>query len=293
MQFKIKKFKEKNNLLKIFIIAIIIIFAINIGIITASKKTVKQKVDAALETKRPANISIEIIKDSTCADCADINPILNAVRGTNIKIAKEETFEAASPEAKNLINELEIKKLPTFIIKGEINKNEDVAKLLSRIGEIKSGIFKFNYMVGPYTDLASNTVKGRAFLTFINDKSCKECYDASPFKQILANNFGMFNPATVSLDKSEKAAGDLIRKYKIEAAPMFILTGEVSEYPRLIGAWFQIGTVEKDSAYVLRNIKNINPNLIYRDLKTGKIIKPEAAQAPLASPVPTGSPEAK
>jgi len=83
---------NKDNLLKIFIIAIIIVFAVNIGIITASKNSVKQKEDAALEANRPANISIDIIKDSACAACADIAPIIGAVKNTNVKITKEETF---------------------------------------------------------------------------------------------------------------------------------------------------------------------------------------------------------
>lgn len=266
---------KKNNLLKIFIIAIIVVFSINIGIILASKKAVKDKADATEEAKRPANISLTIIKDSSCADCADIAFFINAIKKTNSTINKEEIFEAGSSEAKKLISELEIKKLPTFIVKGEVSKNDDLAKLLSQIGEVKNDTFKFNYVVAPYLDLASNSVKGKVTVTFISDKTCKECYDPSPFRQILANNLGMFNPAIVSLDKSDRAARDLIAKYKIEAAPMFVLAGEISEYPNLVGIWLQIGTLEKNGIYILRDIKKVNPNLVYRDLKTGKIVKPE------------------
>lgn len=266
---------KKNNLLKIFIIAFMLIFAINIGVITASKKAVKQKIDAAEEIKRPANISLTIIKDSSCADCADISPIIIAVKKTNSKITKEETFEAGSPEAKKLIGEFEIKKLPTFIIKGEISKNEDVKKILSQLGEIKNDTFEFKFAVAPYFDLASNSVKGKITVTFIGDKTCAECYDTTPFKQILAGNLGMINPAIVTLDRYEPAAQNLIYKYRIESVPMFVITGEVSEYPNLTGIWLQIGTLEKDGNYALRDIKKVNPNLIYRDLATGKIIKPE------------------
>lgn len=275
---------KKNNLLKVLIIAIILVFAINIGIILASKKAVKDKAAAALEAKRPANVSLTIIKDSSCGDCADVSPIINAIKKTNLIVAKEETLEASSQEAKKLISELEIKKLPSFIIKGELNKNEDVTQLLSRIGEIKNDTFKFNYAVAPYLDLASNSVKGKVAVTFINDKSCKECYDTSPFRQILANNLGMINPTIVTLDRYDLAVQSLIRKYKIESIPTLVLTGEISEYPNLAGIWLQIGTLEKDGAYVLREIKKVNPNLVYRDLKTGKIIKPV-----IATPVPSPS----
>jgi len=188
---------------------------------------------------------------------------------------------------------LEIKKLPTFVIKGELNKNADAAKLLSRIGMIKNGVFVFNYFLAPYFDLVSNSIKGNVTVTFISDKTCKECYDINPFKQILANNLGMINPTIIILDKSDIAAQSLIRKYKMESIPAFVISGEVSEYPGLTGIWFQIGTLEKDGNYVLRDIKKVNPNLVYRNLATGKIIKPEAPQAPAASPSPTGSPAAK
>lgn len=285
--------ENKNNLLKIFIVAIIVIFAINIGLIEATSGNVKQKVAADAEAKRPANITLAIIKDSSCADCADITPIIDAIKKTNSKITSEEIFQSNSQGAKDLIAEFGIKKLPSFILRGELNKNADVAKLLSQIGEIKNNTFVFTYAVAPYLDLASNSVKGKVAVTFITDKTCTECYDINPFKQILANNLGMVNPSVITLDKSDKAAQALIKKYKIEAAPMFVLTGEISEYPNLTGIWLEIGTLEKDGTYVLRDIKKVNPNLIYRDLITGKIVRPAVSSAPVATPLTSSSPSAK
>ncbi len=284
---------KKKNLFKFSIVAIIIVFAINIGIISASKNVVKQKEDAALETSRPANISLTIITDRLCIDCANITPIIDAVKKTNVKITKEEAFEFGSQEGKDLIKELEIKKLPTFILKGELNKNADVAKILSQIGEIKNDIFKFNYFMAPYLDLVSGLTKGKVTVSFINDKTCTECYDTNPFKKILANNLGMINPAIVTLDKNDKVAQALIKKYKMESIPAFVITGETSEYPNLTGVFLQIGSLEKDGAYVLRDIKKVNPSLIYRDLAIGKIVKPEAAQTPAVTPSPAVSPAAK
>lgn len=278
----------KNNFLKIFIVAIIIVFSINIGIISASKNALKQKEDAALELKRSANISILMINDPLCSDCADIAFIISAVKKTNVKIIKEESFAAGSAEAKDLINKFGIQKLPSFVITGEVNKNEDVKKIFSQIGEIKDDAFKFNYFIAPYLDLASNSVKGKVAVTYINDKTCKECYDTAPFKQILSANLGMTNPAVVVLDKSDKAAQSLITKYKIKSVPTLVLTGDVSDYPSLIGVWLQIGTLEKDGTWVLRDIKKVNPNLIYRDLATGKIIKPVfQTPTPAASSAPS------
>lgn len=289
MQIKTETLNEKINVFKILLVIFVLVFAINISIIELSKKAVKQKEEAALEANRPANISLTVIKDPSCTDCADIAPIINAVKKTNVKITKEDTFEATSVEAKKLISELEIKKLPTLIIKGELNKNADVAKLLSQVGVIKNDVFTLNYFVAPYMDLASNSEKGKVTVTFITDKTCAECYDVNPFKQILANNLGMINPAVVTADKSDRVAQDLIRKYKIEAIPAFVISGDITEYSRLAGVWLQIGTLEKDGVYVLREIKKVNQTLVYRDLATGKIVKPAAA-TPVASPTATATP---
>ena len=87
---------NKNNLFKIILIVFVVVFAINIGIITASKKTVKQKVDAAIEVKRPAELKLTMIKDSSCSDCADITLIIDAIKKTNVQIINEETFDVAS-----------------------------------------------------------------------------------------------------------------------------------------------------------------------------------------------------
>lgn len=267
-----------NDLLKIFIISIMAVFVINIGIILASKNAAKEKIDSALELNRPANISLTAIKDSSCTDCADILPIISAIKKTNVKITKEETFEAGNSEAKDLIIKFGIQKLPTLIITGEINKNEDVKKLLSQIGLIKDDTFKLTYFIAPYLDLASKTVKGKVTVTFIKDKTCSECYDVNPFKQILNSNIGMTNPGIVTLDRGDKEAQSLIRRYKIQTVPTFVITGEVSDYPSLTGVWLQVGTLEKDGVYILRDVKKVNSGLVYRDLSSGQIIKPEASK---------------
>jgi hypothetical protein len=283
VQLIISKFKTSNmnynNLYKIFIIAIVAVFVINVGIILADKNAAKEKIDSALELNRPANVSLTVIKDSSCTDCADILPFVSAIKNTNVKIIKEETFEAGSAEAKDLINKFGIQKLPSFVITGEINKNEGVKKLLSQIGLIKDDTFKLTYFIAPYLDLASNEVRGKVTATFITDKTCTECYDINPFKQILSSSVGMTKPNVVTLDRGDKDAQVLINRYKIQSVPVFILTGEVSDYPSLTGVWLQIGTLEKDGAWVLRDIKKVNPSLVYRDLTTGQIIKPEAPES--------------
>lgn len=277
---------KKITLLNLFTAAGIIIFAVNIGIIITNKNIVGQKVKAAEELKRPASINLKIVKDSSCADCADLQFIIDAIKKTNVRVEREESFEASSTEGKKLIQDFEIKKLPAFMIDGEVNKNEDVKALLGQIGEIKENVFKLNYPVAPYVDVASNSVKGRVQLVLIADKTCAECYDVNVHKSILARLGVSKLSLEKTLDKSSAEGWALIAKYKIKSIPAFVLTGEVGEYAGIAQVWPKVGTIEKDGAYVFREITQLGA-VSYRDLITGKIIKPATTSpAPVSSPAP-------
>lgn len=265
------------------------IFLINIGVIFQTKSVVAQKSKIAEEINRPANIAFTIINDSSCADCASLDPYLNDIKAQQtIKVTKEEIIDAKSEEGKKLIKDLDIKKIPTFIAKGELSKFDSLLSTWNTIGKIDNDTFiftkpAFKFPIIPYIDIASGQIKGRVNLTMISDKSCKECQDATIYKNILIR-FGMIGFAQEkNLDKEDAEGKDLIKKYNIGAIPTIILTGEVSEYEALAKTWSQAGTIEKDGAYVFRELKATG--LTYSDLKTGKIINP-ATPTPVPAPKP-------
>lgn len=287
----IKSIKLKNFLW----LALGMIFLINIAVISQNKSIVAGKKAVADEIARPANISITIIKDSSCTDCAELTNYIDAVKKQNVKVISEEvldTFKATPEQAakiSKLRDEFNIQKIPTFTITGELTKSDGLKNLLSAMGEIKNNTFKFTLPVAPYVDYSrSGHIAGIVELTLISDKSCAECQNAQIYKQILARfDLLKFSPET-DLDRSDTEAKTLIKKYKITALPTFILSGEVSEYASLVNTWAQVGTVEKDGAYVFRELKVTG--LTYSDLKTGKIVKPGTttpAPAPSPSPKPT------
>lgn len=280
MLFNNKKIISPN----LFVVVGAIIISINIGVIISGKNIIIKNVKANEEVKRPANISLIIIKDSSCTDCADISPVIATIKRANIKVEKEETFEAATPEGEKQIREFGIKKIPSFVIKGEISKNNDVKNLLSKIGEINGDTFKFNYAFAPYFDIDSSSIKGKVSLVLFTDKSCTECYDYNIHKSILAR-FGItkfFSEKT--LDRFSAEGRVLIAKYNIKAVPTFVLTGEVGEYGNLVQIWPKVGTIERDGAYVFREIAQLGP-VVYRDLMTGKVVKPATTSTtPSSSP---------
>jgi len=287
MKFNFPAFK-KIGLKNFLLIALIAILLINIAVILQNKSIVAKKKMIADEMARPANISITIIKDSSCADCADLTNYIDTIKAQNVKVVKEETLEATSGNAQNVIKKLEIKKLPTFIVNGEVGKSDNLKNLLLSFGQIDKNTFKFTGFAAPYLDLTSNQIKGQVNLTLISDKSCAECQNAQIYKQILAR-FGLSKfSSEADLDRSDAEAKKLIQKYNIAALPTFVLTGEVSEYQNLNNSWSQVGTIGKDGSFVFRELKVTN--LTYSNLKTGKVIKPAAAN-PTTAPSPSPKPK--
>lgn len=280
MRSKIKTIIRKINKLKLntFLLMVLgLVILINIAMIFQSTSAAKIKIAAAEELARPANISITIIKDTSCADCADIQPYIDITKKQKISVTKEETLDYKSEQAQKFIKDLDIKKLPTFIVSGELDKSENFKKLLLSGGEIKDGTFKFALPIAPYFDLASKEVKGRNInITLISDKTCKECYSTDVYKNFIARA-GILKPASqTELDKTDAAAKGLIKKYAITNLPTLILSGEVTEYPNIINLWTTLGTVEKDGTYVFRETKLVGT---YFDLKTRKVVDPRTVAA--------------
>lgn len=289
--------KNINNLNNYLWAAIGVALLVNIAVLFQSTAVAKDKVAAAEELARPANISFISIKDSSCADCAGLEPYTTTIRKMKVNITGERTIESGSDEGKKFIADFGIKRVPTLIIQGELDRATDLGKLLPLIGKIEKDTFVLttpdaSAPLAPYVDLATGQVKGRVGLILISDKSCKECPNAEVFRQAVAGA-GIINPEDKGLvDIADAEGKKLVNKYKITSVPTFILTGEVGEYTALVKDWSKLGTVEKDGAYVFRELK-IFQGLTYYDLKTNAVVKPEASKTPAASPAPTGSPAAK
>ncbi len=233
---------------------------------------------ATAEANRPANLDITTITDNTCADCFNINPLLDSIKKENVKITNQKTLDKNSDEAKQLIKEFAIKKLPTIIVKGELTKNKNLATFFSKAGDTTGGTFVFRQVGSPYELTDTGEVKGRIKLTLLADTTCTTCYDVSQHETIL-RQFGIITTGTV-VDTKSAAGQALIHKYGIKLVPTFVLSGDVASYPDLKTIWSQVGVVAYDGAYVFT--KGIPFMGIYKDLSTNRVITP---------PPPTTTPQ--
>ena len=221
-------------------------------------KEVSQKVTAAKDAARPLEISLTIIKDSSCKDCFDLTNTISSIKALNVKILDEKDLESSSSEAKSIISKYQIQKLPTVIISGQIDKFSDPAF------EKKDDALVFLGITPPYFDVAKNTVVGLVKMTVIKDSSCKDCNDINLF----INQFASLGVKIVDeQDLEYTQAASLIQKYGITKVPTLVLSSDFGAYTSLVDAWSSVGNITSDGSYILTEI---NPP--YRDLVKGKVI---------------------
>ena len=241
-----KDFKlDANTIILGLIVILVVVMAVNVATSLNIGSQLKDKAQAAEEAAKPAKIGLAVITDSKCSDCTDIAPYVDFIKSSKVEITGEKTLEISSVEAKNLISKYGIKKIPSLVITGEIEKvkldgfdNKDDALVLADIS-------------APYTNTANGKIEGRVIAYYLLDPSCTKCNDLGPLiQQIKFSGVGIVEQKNLSIASGEGAA--LVQKYKMGFAPAFILSKEASVYPLMAQAWPQIGTIEDDGSYVLR-----------------------------------------
>ena len=241
-------------------LAIILGLIVLINVITASSinKQIKESKLTADEKLKPAKIELTIIKNSGCADCFDISPVIVYVKNSNVNITRENSVEFDSKEGKGLISKYKIKKVPSLIITGEIGKVK-----IEGLEKSQDALI-FTEIPPPFTNPETGRVEGLVALYHLKDSKCSDCSSmAFLINQIKAAGVKISEEKIIEAGSSE--GKEIIVKYKIGFVPAVMLSKDASVYPLMQEAWPQIGSKEED-AYVLRLA---SPP--YLNLTTGKL----------------------
>ncbi|MBI2475398.1 hypothetical protein HYV69_03165 [Candidatus Uhrbacteria bacterium] len=239
--------------------------------------TLSSRDSNAKELARSAEIEITSIAAVGCDSCVDINAIIDAVKKQPVQVNKEEQFTMDSEEGKKLVETYQITRAPALLIKGEIEK-ENVREFFGTYGrKSEDGTLIIEPKQPIYFDLAENKIVGEISLTTISDSECSECYDPAIHQSILKNNFGVTITKTEALDANSGQGKTYVQRYAIKELPAFLLSGDVTSYDALVKVWEQVGTIEQDGTFVFRGNEKLS-GLVYKDLSTGKIVKPETTE---------------
>ncbi len=219
------------------------------------------------EETRPAIIQLVKIVDSSCENCFDINQIVNLIQDLNVNVTKSETLEYSSPEAKQMISQFNIKKVPALIFSGETNKSTLVG-LWSQIGAKRNDGTYYIESLPPYRNLTSGNIEGLASLITVTDNSCSSCYNPSIHKSILLR-FGI-KPTEESVhDRNSTEGNQLLVKYNITNVPTILVSPDAKVYTSFVQVWESVGTVESDGWFIFRATEQMGN---YTDLTTGKLV---------------------
>ncbi|AKM83525.1 hypothetical protein A2422_01495 [Candidatus Woesebacteria bacterium RIFOXYC1_FULL_31_51] len=258
--------KEKIITKTNIILGVIVISSL-VGILFSTKTFIgfNKKVATLKEANKPVNVKITKITDSSCSNCFNIDNAISTFKKLNVKVEEENSFEFNSNEGKELIDKFQIKKIPTYIVTGDVS-NKKLNNFIDVNGEIKDDNFIFTKVLPVYKDTTSNLEMGNVTATLITDPDCTKCTNLKPIIE-------EFKKANVKIKELKEIAWNttegqkIIRQYKITKIPSFIFSSDFDLYDNAKSTWSNFGSVEKDKTYITRNTP-----LPYRDLNKGRIL---------------------
>ena len=204
------------------------------------------------------------IQDSSCGDCMPLSNIQNSLKGAGIKINNYEIVNSVSENGKNLIQENDLKFTPSLLISKDIEQYWWIFPKIKNAFIEKEDYYLLNLQLPPYKEISSGKVKGKVDLTYINDKSCSDCFNITELKGSF-QGLGIFINSEKYIDVSDSNGKEIITKYNITKVPTIILSKEISDYETLNKQLGQIGTFEKDGNFVFRSLDQLN--IKYKELK--------------------------
>ncbi len=232
---------------------------------TGTLFSIDKKIADAKEAARPASVTITIITAPSCADCFPLESGLNALKQQNLSIVQEQSIPFDAPEAQTLIKKLEIKRIPTYIVTGEISK-PSLKNFVDTNGEIKGDTFVYRNVNPIFIDPDTKQKSGYVTVTYLTDALCTQC---TKLDSIIASlqKFGVKISSTSQVAWNSPGGQKLINQYSLTQVPAVVLSSDAGSYDRIKSLWPQIGTVEADGVYVTRKLQPP-----YRDIQKNTIV---------------------
>ena len=244
-----RKVTEKDYILAIIVVSVIVIgFFVYVNFVPKTLFEMKTSVEI-----------IEITGD--CEECLDIGLSLEALLKQNedIKLSKK-TFDYNSDEAKSLIADYNIEKIPAIIVK---SKDITQLDLDEQFFSVEKDYALFDKGV-PYVELSSGEIKGLVSIKEIYDSKCFDCVSLSQTQDQL-ESFGIKIQDSEKIPSSLSLGRDLIKENNLEFVPALLISKEIEEYwwvfPQIKGS-----LIKMEDYYVFED-----PIPPYKDLTTGKV----------------------
>ena len=179
--------KKSAGHLALFVV-VVGIMAVNAAMLYRAQNKVSEEKYLAEEAAKPAKIELVLLTATDCKECFKAENIALTIKSNpGAEIIKEESFEHTSDQGVELIKQYGITRVPTVLIRGEIEKVFDQPSFIENLGKrAEDGTLVVSNVPAPYIELPSGAVKGKFSVTYVSDKSCKECYDVALHRRALS-----------------------------------------------------------------------------------------------------------
>ncbi len=260
-----KEFVLDKILPVLLILAVFFLFT-NIILLQSRSAKWNEAQEIVKEKLRPAELQVVKLTIDSCSLCIDVDDAIIRLASLNVNITKERSISSTSSEGKEFIAKYEIKKLPSFIVNGEINKSEQLTNYFSSNGEIKQNSFIYTLGKAPYYDVSKQETAGIVSVFTVIDLHCPGCTDLSEVLRALKEQ-GVYLQENKEIDYQSAEGRKLVEKYGINAIPALLISKDIDAYPEMQKQLLEAGASEKDEFYALHAI--VPP---YRDVATDSII---------------------
>ncbi len=261
MEKKIETSKNKlNKLDKLFIVEALILLALvsfNLFNVYGLNNAVSVKLEEIEELRAPAKLEMIII-NVDCNDCFSLDSVISRLKNNpGVEIVEYRVLDSSLSEAKALVEQYGIEKLPTIVLRGEINKTE-----ISGF-EMVGDALVYVDQKPPYVDAKNARVVGLVSAAIIKDTTCDVCYSLEGIVDNLKQNGVVFSEIK-TIDFNSTEAKELIEKYGIVRVPALLLSTDIDAYP-IANNLKQTGIQARDGYYVFET------QAPYVDAKSGEI----------------------
>jgi thiol-disulfide isomerase/thioredoxin len=241
---------DTDTIMLILIVALIVIFVVNMFVIFSMSSKLQERKKDVEETARPAEIELTTLSLADCPDCFDVNKFLEDIKKQSVEVTSEKTMDANSAAGKALIAQYGIQKLPTVIASGEVNKI-NVANFFNKwnlFDNNKTAVY--TAQLPPYYNVSESRVVGRVSLTILNAPSCTKCQKIDP----AINSFKQAGVKFVderTIDYNSAEGKQLISKNNIQAIPAAVISDEIDVYPGMTQVFKQLNAVTREGYYAV------------------------------------------
>ncbi|MFH0714697.1 MAG: hypothetical protein V1847_03365 [Candidatus Diapherotrites archaeon] len=188
-----------------------------------------------------SKISMLVIYPANCSECVSLK-----VLETDINTALSGRLETGylrdfMPDAKTLIQQYNIKRLPTAILDG--NFPQDFLDSWAQVGTVElDGNLVFRQVWPPYLDVDSNTAKGLVTAITLEDENCSQCGDAQlVISQLQQAGVYISSDRQQTYSRNSDFGVQAVALYDLKRFPVILFSRDLNDYFIDPSWWEQVG----------------------------------------------------